>query len=105
MIRRKTDFGVTILTMFAAAWLSAGCEKKPAEAKPVEARLAQADAVDGKVDKVVSRCAGCALGMDGKSEHSFTTSGYVLQFCSAGCKSDFEKDPGKSVQAMKIPGE
>ncbi len=105
MIQQKASLGVTILTAFAAGWLSAGCEKKPVDPKAVEARLAQADAVDGKVDKVVSKCAGCALGMDGKKEHSFTTSGYVLQFCSEGCKSEFEKDPGRSVLAMKIPGE
>ena len=104
MIQRKANLGVTFLTAIAAGWLSAGCERKPVDPKAVEAKLAEADAIDGKVDKVVSKCAGCGLDMDGKKEHVITTSGYTLQFCSEGCKSEFEKDPGRSVMAMKIPG-
>jgi YHS domain-containing protein len=89
----------------------AGCEKKsadapapPADAKAVEAKLAKADAFDGKVDKVVTKCLGCGLGMDGKKELAATTAGYTLYLCSAHCKSEFEKDPNKAVLALQIPG-
>lgn len=113
MNRRSSIFNVWVTAAMIGAAGIAGCEKKsadepaatPADAKAVEARLAKADAVDGKVDKVVSKCAGCALGMDGRQEHVATTSGYTLRFCSEGCKSDFEKDASKAVMAMQIPNE
>ena len=69
----------------------------------VEAKLAKADAFDGKTDKVLSKCASCALGTDGKSEHALEVSGYTLHFCSEGCKTGFEKDTTKAILALKIP--
>ena len=69
----------------------------------VEAKLAEAYEFDGKTDKVVSKCASCALGMDGKSEHALEVSGYTLHFCSEDCKTGFEKDTTKAILALKIP--
>ena len=69
----------------------------------VEAKLAEADEFDGKTDKVVSKCASCTLGMDGKSEHALEVSGYTLHFCSEDCKTGFEKDTTKAILALKIP--
>ncbi len=69
----------------------------------VEANLAEADALDGKTDKVVSKCASCALGMDGKSEHALEVSSYKLHFCSEDCKTGFKKDTTKAILALKIP--
>ena len=69
----------------------------------VEAKLAEADTFDGKTDKVVSKCASCELGMDGKSEHALEISGYTLHFCSEDCRTGFEKDTTKAILALKIP--
>ncbi len=69
----------------------------------VEAMLTEADEFDGKTDRVVSKCASCALGKDGKSEHALEVSGYTLHFCSADCKTGFEKDTTKAILALKIP--
>ena len=78
--------------------------EKDVDTKPaVEAKLAEADEFDGKTDKVVSKCASCALGKDGKSEHALEVSGYTLHFCSADCKTGFEKDTTKAILALKIP--
>ena len=81
-----------------------GEAEKAVETKAaVEAKLAKADKFDGKTDKVVSKCASCALGMDGKSEHSLEVSGFTLHFCSDDCKTGFEKDTTKVILALKIP--
>ena len=69
----------------------------------VEAKLAEADKVDGTVDKVVSKCAACALKMDGKAENALKVSGYTMHFCTAKCKEGFEKDTTKSILALEIP--
>ena len=69
----------------------------------VEAKLVHADKFDGKTDKVVSKCASCELGMDGKSEHALEVSGYTLNFCSEDCKTGFEKDTTNAILALKIP--
>jgi YHS domain-containing protein len=69
----------------------------------VETKLAEADEFDGETDKVVSKCASCTLGMDGKSEHALEVSGYTLHFCSEDCKTGFEKDTTKAILALKIP--
>lgn len=70
---------------------------------PAVALLAAADAVDGKTDKVVSKCPGCALSMDGKSEHKLEAHGYAMHFCAAGCKDTFAKDVEKNILALKVP--
>lgn len=95
-----------ILTTASLGLFVFGCEKSApanADVSTVEARLAKADALDGKTDKVVTKCAGCALGMDGKAEHSIAAHGYTLHLCSAHCKEDFSKDVDKSILAMELP--
>ncbi len=71
----------------------------------VEAKLAEADALDGTIDRIVHRCASCALGMDGKSEHALEVAGYTLHFCSGHCKESFAKDLTKSILDLEIPEE
>ena len=80
-------------------------EVAPEMQADVEARLAKADALDGTVDKVVSKCPACGLAMDGKSEHALEVAGYTLHFCSDQCNAKFAKDPTKEVLALKIPTE
>lgn len=65
--------------------------------------LAKADAVDGSEDHVVSKCGGCALGMDGSHDHSLKVGDYEMQFCSEYCKGTFEKDTEASVMGLTIP--
>lgn len=104
-------------TSFAiAALLFAACEKQPAEKAPdpspaaapaplsaeLKAILAKADKADGAEDKVVHRCAGCALGMDGKAEFSLPVDGYTMHFCKEACREPFQKDPAKSIAAIKV---
>jgi YHS domain-containing protein len=69
----------------------------------IEVKLAAADKLDGKVDKIVTRCATCALGMDGKPEHNLETHGYTMYFCTEACKTAFEKNLEKALLAMEIP--
>jgi len=76
-----------------------------AGASAVEAKLAAADALDGKVDKIVTRCGGCKLGMDGKAELAFETHGYTMHFCTPDCRERFAKDTEKEVLALTIPSE
>jgi hypothetical protein len=90
-----------MLVAITAAFLAACDSKKPepqttatpAAATDVVAKLAKADAVDGKVDKIVTKCGGCDLGMDGKSEIVLNVRDYKMQFCNPGCKERFEKIP------------
>jgi YHS domain-containing protein len=75
-------------------------------AKPSAAALvalAKADAADGKVDKVVSKCLTCMLGMEGKPENAATYGEFTLHFCSKNCKEAFLSDPEKVVLALKFP--
>ena len=67
------------------------------------AKLAMVDKFDGKTDKIVSKCASCALGMDGKSEHALGVSGYTFHFCSEYCKTRFEQNTTKAILALQIP--
>ena len=69
----------------------------------IETKLAAADGFDGKADRVVSKCASCALGMDGSSEHALEVSGYTLHFCTEDCKARFEKDTTSAILALEIP--
>jgi hypothetical protein len=65
--------------------------------------LAKADAADGKVDKIVSKCLTCMLGMQGQPENAVTYGKFTLHFCSKTCKEKFLKDPEKAVLALKFP--
>lgn len=69
----------------------------------VEAILAKADQFDGLADKIVSKCAACALAMDGSPDYAVTAHGYTLHMCSAHCKESFEKDMDRSILAMNVP--
>ena len=62
--------------------------------------LKTADAADGTEDHVATKCAGCALAMDGDAEHSVSVDGYTLHLCSAACKSHFEKDVSGNLQKL-----
>ncbi len=88
-----------------AAKKPAAAQKPAAGATAVVAKLAAADALDGKVDKIVTRCGGCKLGMDGKAELAFETHGYKMLFCNPGCKKRFAEDTEKEVLALTIPSE
>lgn len=106
----RSSLPVMVLFASVITILAAGCPKKTQEtassASPspeVAARLAKADAADGSVDMVVSKCAGCGLTMDGSHEHSLQLAGYTMHFCSSDCQSTFGKDSEKSVLALKIP--
>ncbi len=93
--------------------LLVGCpEKEPAKDQAddqakvkaeVVAKLAKADELDGKVDKIVSKCANCRLGMAGSADNTLETHGYAMHFCKAGCKEKFESDPDKAILALEIP--
>ncbi len=75
----------------AEAPAPAGPPPAAAKSDPL-AVLPVADAADGTVDKVVSRCAVCGLGMDGDPAHSSQIGDYTLHSCSASCKEHLESD-------------
>ena len=70
----------------------------------LRARLAAADAADGKTDHVIEKCVSCRLQMAGKPEFTSTVADYRVQLCSAGCKKAFESDPGKLLLALPAAG-
>ena len=67
--------------------------------------LAAADAADGTEDKVVAKCAGCKLGMDGSADYALNVEQYEMHFCGTDCKSRFAEDTEQSVMAMKASTE
>ena len=94
-------------TLALAAFLVVGCTKDnpsnqqaPALTSEVTAKLEKADAQDGTVDKVVSNCAGCQLGMPGKAEYSAKLGDYTLHLCDH-CK-DKVKNPTPIISQLKI---
>lgn len=109
MYRRHWTFSLIPLAL--AVTLLPGCRKKEQSAQAVRpdpkvaAVLAKADAFDGTPDKVVAKCGGCALKMDGSETHTIEVQGYTLRFCSDDCKQRFEKDPAKAILAMNVPEE
>lgn len=84
-----------------------GSEEEDKEDAGVQARimakLAAADLLDGKADKTVVRCAGCALGMDGSPDHALESHGYTLYFCKAECAERFSENIDASILSMEIP--
>ena len=64
------------------------------------AALAKADAADGSEDRVVGKCAGCALHMDGSADHPLEVAEYTLHLCSADCKKGFEGDLSASLEGL-----
>ena len=85
--------------------LKAPATQAAAAAAPDEAGfvaiLANADALDGSVDRTVSKCAGCSLAMAGHPENAVTAHGYSLQFCSADCKKLSEPKIDTVIAALK----
>ena len=75
---------------------------KPATAA-MTAKLALADAVDGTTDKVVHKCAGCSLGMDGKKDMALTVGDYEMHFCQDACLAKFKGSTEKAVTELTIP--
>ena len=67
------------------------------------ARLKAADLVDGTEDKVVERCSGCGLVMDGNADHAIQHEGYELHFCSDGCQDKFSENTTEALLAMDLP--
>ena len=103
----------TVLILMASLIVLAACQKaevgQPASTREVAvqvsdgARLAAADAADGKTDHIVSRCATCRLGMDGVAQYSASYAGYEMHFCSAECKQTFEQDPVAVIRKLPPP--
>ena len=67
------------------------------------AMLKAADLVDGTEDKIVERCSGCSLAMDGKADHVLNHEGYELHFCSDTCQDRFADNTTEALLAMELP--
>ena len=79
-------------------WACTGGQPEPAktpesEPSPFADVLTKADAADGSVDHVVTKCAGCGLGMDGNPLHAVEHDAYELHFCSESCSTNFTEAP------------
>lgn len=102
---------------FVCVLLLTGCGRTEAPSTPISsasqgdrsaavlAAVAKADAADGTVDKVVSKCVTCMLGMEGKPEFAAAWGEYTVHLCSAECRETFTKDPEKALLALKFPDE
>jgi hypothetical protein len=66
------------------------------------ATLAKADAKDGAVDQCVHRCAGCALGMDGKATMPLQVGAYTMHFCKQACLDRYAKDAAGELAKLKV---
>lgn len=71
----------------------------------MKAVLTYADAADGNEDGVVSKCAGCALAMDGKVEHTVQYEGYEFHLCSDHCQKSFEESAEAVLAKLEMPEE
>ena len=101
----------TILSVLALSLFATGCTKHtkagetPAKGAPISVemteKLAKADAFDGKTDKIVSKCIGCSLKMDGSDKHSVMVGDYTLHLCD-NCAAG-KADPAKLVAEATIP--
>lgn len=117
------NLAITCLALSAMLVVFTGCKKEEASQPAagaekgkvkntvqkndpaVDAILAKADAVDGNVDKIVSKCASCSLGMDGSAAHALKVGSYKMHFCSADCKEGFSENTKESILALNIPGD
>lgn len=72
-------------------------ELTPDEKAQVQAKLVAADKADGTEDKIVGKCAACALRMDGKDAHAFKYEGYTMRFCAERCLDICKKDPAALI--------
>lgn len=73
------------------------------DSKVVLVNLKAADQLDGKEDHVIGKCYVCALGMDGKAEHSAEFQGYTAHLCSEGCCKHFKDNPEQVIAETKVP--
>ena len=64
-----------------------------------------ADMLDGTEDKVIGKCASCALTMQGSEEFASNVEGYELHFCSKDCKDHFEANQTETLMALNVTGE
>jgi hypothetical protein len=62
----------------------------------------KADAKDGAVDQCVHRCAGCALGMDGKATMPLQVGAYTMHFCKQACLDRYAKDAAGELAKLKV---
>lgn len=110
----KTFSKIAILCAAALFVAAPGCKKDADDSKPapkkesgadaakVTAILAKADLKDGTEDKVVHKCAACALRMDGSADNELAVHGYKMHFCSSGCKDGFAEDTDAAILAMNV---
>lgn len=73
------------------------------DSEVVLVNLKAADQLDGKEDHVIGKCYVCALGMDGKAEHSAEFQGYTAHLCSEGCCKHFKDHPEQVIAETKVP--
>lgn len=96
--------GLAGLGWFACERSTESNDKHAVEVTPeMQAKLVMADQVDGSVDHVVARCAGCRLGMNGVAEHTLQVGDYEMHFCSEGCRARFAANVQESVVSMTAP--
>jgi hypothetical protein len=64
---------------------------------PTTACLDTVDQADGTANRVVHKCANCALVMEGDPKHASTVAGYTFHSCSDTCKPALDANPGEVV--------
>jgi hypothetical protein len=50
----------------------------------------------------VHRCAGCALGMDGKATMPLQVGAYTMHFCKQACLDRYAKDAAGELAKLKV---
>jgi hypothetical protein len=78
-------------------------EISPEAEAAMVAVLEKADAFDGSADRVVQKCANCALMMDGNPEFTTEVVGFEMHFCSDECKDGFSEGVEEKLVALEIP--
>jgi hypothetical protein len=66
-------------------------------------KLAAADALDGTMDHVISRCASCGLRMAGKPEFACRIGEYTLHSCAERCSHAVCDDPDAIFEDVEFP--
>ena len=98
-LRTLLQRALTAIAVAAVLGVLSGCPASgpPAPAAPLsasaKAKLAAADLADGKEDKVVSKCPGCSLRMDGHTDHTTALEGYTVLSCHEACAAALQEDP------------
>jgi hypothetical protein len=67
------------------------------------AKLAAADMLDGKEDKVITRCASCGLHMLGDPKFTCRIGEYTLQSCTDHCSHAVCDDPNGLFADLEVP--